>query len=192
MIRRLLLRLTLAIVATGSLEGGAVQPADPPLAPVQLSDFFKPGAALQDRNGDGIIDFVDARVALAEHPSAADLAAAADVAARMGFETSAMNLPFVRQPLPAAWSIFIGAKSLPGSSLDALGATALKAGDGVVAAFSHAGGPAIAVLGGNDSGLDRAAVMLAGHLPYVWDQKGPTVGKIADDVNDHSASASAA
>ena len=38
------------------------------------------------------------------------------------------------------------------------------------------------MLGGDDAGLASAAVMLAGHLPYVWDQKSPTTDKIADDV----------
>src|SRR6185503_10068896 len=28
------------------------------------------------------------------------------------------------------------------------------------------------------------AVMLAGHLPFVWDQKGPTTDKIADEVKE--------
>ena len=181
MIRRFLL-LVFAIVAVGPLSGGAVQRADTPIAPVELSDFFKPGAVLQDRNGDDVIDFVDARVVLAEHPAAADLAAASDVAARLGFETSAMNLPVARLPVPAGWAIFIGAKSLAGSGFDTPAAAALKAGDGVVAAFGQADAPAIAVLGGDDSGLGAAAVMLAGHLPYVWDQKGPTIGNIADDV----------
>ena len=47
--------------------------------------------------------------------------------------------------------------------------------------------PAVAVLGGDESGLESAAVMLAGHLPYVWDQKGPTTDKIADEVKQFLA-----
>src|SRR5439155_20425920 len=85
-------------------------------------------------------------------------------------------------------------------NIDSIGATGLKAGDGVVVAFTVSGKPAVAVLGGDDDGVNAAAVMLAGHLPLVWDQKGPAVDKVADDareflsgkgVNVSSAAASA-
>src|SRR5258707_3826103 len=113
--RRLLLALALAAVCPLS---GTGQRADSTPIPAALSAFFKPGTVLQDRNGDGAIDFVDARIVLAEQPSPAELAAASDIAARLGFETSAMNLPlsvargFQPGDSPA---IFVGAKSLAGS-----------------------------------------------------------------------------
>jgi zinc carboxypeptidase len=155
---------------------------------VALSEFFKPGVAFQDRNGDGAVDFINARVALADRPAAGDLAAAADVAARLGFETSAMDLPVRAQADSGSDqpTVFVGTRSLARSGVTAefLGATGLKAGDGLVAAFSTSAGPSVAVLGGDDSGTSAAAVLLSGHLPYVWDQKGPTTDKIADDVRD--------
>src|SRR6267378_3110055 len=73
---------------------GRTAPAE--TAPASLSELFKPGVMFQDRNGDGAIDFVDARFVLPEQPSAGELAAASDIAARLGYETSAMNLPIVR------------------------------------------------------------------------------------------------
>ena len=183
---------------------GRTAPAE--TAPASLSELFKPGVMFQDRNGDGAIDFVDARFVLPEQPSAGELAAASDIAARLGFETSAMDLPVVRlksdaTTAPAVGSttasavgsdfsrtvgptIFVGAKALTRADVTAesIGVAGLKAGDGVVTAFTLAGKPAVAVLGGDDGGLGAAAVMLAGHLPLVWDQKGPTTDKIADDV----------
>jgi hypothetical protein len=202
----------LAIVSI-AVAAGAVGRSDATPTPASLSAFFTPGAVFQDRNGDGVIDFVDARIVLPEHPAAVEVAAAADVAARLGYETSAMTLPLVRpkrdaaradlargsQP-DAAASIFIGAKSLAGSSVgaDAVGGGGLKAGDGVVSAFVIAGKPAIAILGGDDNGLTAAAVMLAGHLPFVTDQKSATTDRIADGVREflsgkgiHAASATA-
>src|SRR5262249_7889940 len=162
--------------------------------------FFKPGVVLQDRNGDGVVDFINARIALAPEPSDAELAAAADIAARLGFETSAMDLPLVRLKADAATAntraagtggaaasnrtgvptIFVGVKSLAGAgvTVDALLAGApLKAGDGVVAAFSVGGQPALAIVGGDDNGMTAAGVLLAGHFPFVWDQKGPTTDR---------------
>jgi len=181
------LLLVLALAAVCPLSGAGQQRAEAPPAPAALSDFFKPGVVFQDRNGDGATDFVDARIVLPEQPSSGELAAAADIAARLGYETSAMNLPVTvaRGYQPAETpTIFVGAKSLAGSrtTVESLGAANLKAGDGAVAAFTQGGRPAVAVLGGDDNGIASAAVMLAGHLPYLWDQKSPTTDKIADDV----------
>src|SRR2546425_4363148 len=82
----------LVIVSSGTF--GRTAPGDPA---VSLSEFFKPGVVFQDRNGDGAVDFVNARIVLPENPTATELSAAADVAARLGFETSAMDLPVVRR-----------------------------------------------------------------------------------------------
>src|SRR5471030_896564 len=123
-----------AVVLLGPLTVTARRADAPPL-PVSLADFFKPGLVWQDRNGDGAIDFVDARIVLPEQPSSGELAAASDVAARLGYETSAMNLPLTVargfQPGESP-TVFVGAKSLTGSgaTLDAIGGAGLKAGDG--------------------------------------------------------------
>src|SRR5262245_1557439 len=114
-------------------------------AALALSEFFKPGVVFQDRNNDGAVDFVNARIVLAEQPSAGEMAAAASVAARLGYETSAMNIPVARSG--AAPAIFVGARSLAGSgaTVESLGGGGLKAGDGIVAAFTSGGQPAVAV-----------------------------------------------
>ena len=180
--------LAIAFLAflTGSI--GRTAPAD--TAPLGLAEFFKPGVVFQDRNDDGVVDFVDARIALAPAPSAAESAAAADVAARLGYETTAMSLPLDiadaragRRPSVGA-TVFIGARALAHANVaaDSVGASALKAGEGAVAAFTVGGQPAVAVLGGDDEGLSAAAVMLAGHLPHVWSQKAPTIDTIASEV----------
>src|SRR5881394_2444574 len=177
------INVLIAIVLAAAV--GRTAPGDA-VAPAALGDLFKPGGALQDRNGDGAFDFVDARIVLADEPTAGELAAAADVAARLGYETSAMNLPVPRGASAddAAFSIYIGAKALAqaGASADAIGVGALKAGDGAVASFVSGGRRGVALLGGDEAGLESAAVMLGGHLPYVGDQKSATTDKIADEV----------
>src|SRR5712691_11559139 len=215
----------LALVLVGAGAIGRTAPAE--TGALSLSELFKPGVVFQDRNGDGAIDFVDARLVLSEQPSAGELAAASNIAARLGYETSAMNLPMVRLKPDATrasavgsttasavgsttasavgsttaaavgsdfsrtvgLTIFIGAKSLARADVTAesIGGAGLKAGDGLVTAFTLAGKPAVAVIGGDDTGLSAAAVMLAGHLPYVWDQKSPTIDKIADEVKQFLA-----
>jgi hypothetical protein len=198
--RSSLLLLALVIVGAGAI--GRSAPAE--TAPASLSEVFRPGVALQDRNGDGAIDFVDARLVLPEAAAAAELAAASNIAARLGYETSAMNIPITTVRLKPdttppdttrpdttyeGATIFIGAKSLAPVevTLESIGAAGLKAGDGLVTAFTLNGKPAIAVLGGDDAGLTAASVMLAGHLPHIWDQKGPEASKIADDVKEFLA-----
>ena len=186
---RKLLLLTFVVVI-GAV--GRTAPAE--TSPASLSEFFKPGVVLQDRNGDNAIDFVDARIVLVPQPTSVELAAAANVAARLGFETSAMDLPFVRvdeggQASETGATIFVGARSLARADVTAasIGGPSLKAGEGLVAAFTLSGKPAVAAIGGDDNGLTAAALMLAGHLPYVWDQKGPTADKIAEDVKQFLA-----
>src|SRR5262245_26875673 len=58
-----------------------------------VGDLFAKGEILQDRNGDGIIDFINCRIVVAANAPAADVVAAANIAARFGFETSALTLP---------------------------------------------------------------------------------------------------
>jgi hypothetical protein len=154
--------------------------------PASLADLFRPGAVLQDRNGDGVVDFIDAQIVLPEHPAAADVAAAGNIAARLGYETTAMDIPVARGLGEHAATIFVGAKALANADLAvaSIGGNALKPGDGLVAAFSLAGKPAVAILGGDDVGLNAAAVTFAGHLPRIWDQKGPQIDKVADDVKE--------
>ena len=132
-----------------------------------LADFFTPGAVFQDRNGDGAIDFVDARIVLARASIAAELAAAADVGARLGFETSAMNLPLCgRRPTqpadgrrsekrPRSTSAPALASSSGHDARLRSCAAGLKAGDGVVAAFGPPTKPSSCSLGGDEDGLER-------------------------------------
>jgi len=175
-------RVFALVLVLGAGAIGRTAPAD--VAPLSLAEIFKPGVVFLDKNGDGVVDFVDARIALPDAPSAGELAAAANIAARLGYETTAMNLPVPREGARATF--FVGAKSLTAANItvDSIGVSGLKAGDGAVTAFSLSGKPAVAVLGGDDDGLNAAAVMLAGHLPLVWDQKGPNVEKIADDAKE--------
>src|SRR4029079_2321180 len=191
-IMRKALALALLVASTAI---GYTAPADV-VAPASLSTFFKPGAAFQDRNGDGVVDFVDARIVLPERTSASDVAAAANVAARLGYETTAMNLPVAGaegarafQESDTAATIFVGSRSLAqgGLSVESTGAGTLKPGDGAVAAFTASGKPAVAILGGDDDGLSAASVMFAGHLPKLWDQKSPDIDAVADEVKQFLA-----
>jgi hypothetical protein len=48
---------------------------------------------IQDRNHDGIADYLDVRIYVADDANASEIAAAANIAARLAFETTSMDLP---------------------------------------------------------------------------------------------------
>lgn len=148
-------------------------------APVTLPAILDLGTLLQDRNGDGVTDFVAAQFVLGDTPSAAEVAAAADVAARLGFETTAMNLPLARTggkgPIIAVGRAGAERAGLGEADLPLEG---LAPGQGIVAVRSGATGPVLLVIGHDDAGTRAAAALLAGRLPHVGDPKTPTLEEI--------------
>jgi hypothetical protein len=154
--------------------------------PLGIESLFSAGNALQDRNGDGVVDRVDARILLGPSPSAADVAAAAQIAARFGYETMAMDLPFPTSGL----RILIGREALQAAGGIAAGAglAELESGQGMVRSLALGDGRAVVVAGADTPGTGAAAAMLAGRLPYVWASDGPTLSKVASDVKEFLAS----
>lgn len=157
------------------------QPA--PGLSADLATLFAPGGILQDRNGDGVIDFINARIVLGEAPSASDVSAAADLAARFGFETMAMNLPLSATPEAGAIAFIVGRDGTERAGITPSTAmAALNPGDGMVLVTTAGGRPAVVVFGADTAGTMAAAELTAGRLPHVWDPKGPTLAQVAADV----------
>lgn len=148
-----------------------------------LEGLFTVGAMLQDKNGDGTVDFVTARVVLGDRPSSSDVAAAASVAARLGLETSAMTLPLTAAD-PDEQLIAIGTAGArrAGVTSTALGLEQLADGEGVVRSVVQQGRRIVIAAGRDDEGTRAAAMLLAGRLPYLGDAKGPTLQSVVDDV----------
>jgi len=148
-----------------------------------LEAIFEDGPILQDRNGDGHIDFVDAHLILGEAPSDADVAAAANVAARLGFETSAMNLPLTKSGNGVP--IVMGLAGLRRMQIprERIGVD-LEPGIGVVAwvGVDTDPNPALAVVGGDDAGTLAAATTLGARAPHIWDPEGPTYGDVIESA----------
>jgi hypothetical protein len=147
-----------------------------------LDRLFEPGQIFQDRNGDGAIDFVNATVVLSPAATAGEVAAAAAVAARLGHETSSMNLPIGAGS--AGTAIAVGLSSLQQLGLTTLLADvkALPAGEGIVTTGDAAGRPVVVVAGSDDAGTRAAADFFASRLPHAWDPGGPRIGEIAGRV----------
>ena len=148
-------------------------------AVLHLANLFEPGVILKDRNGDEVIDFVDARIVIGEQATAADIASAADVAARLGFETTALDLFGPGGDLP----IVIGTAGMlrEGIPDDAIDLTSLAPGEGTVRIVASGDGPAVVIAGRDNRGTRAAAQMFAGRLPFVWDHQGTTLAGLVKD-----------
>ena len=147
-----------------------------------LESIFEPGLLIQDRNQDDVVDFVDVSFLLSDNPSASDVAAAADIAARLGFETMAMNLPVARGE-DAAVTVVVGAEAV--ARLEAEPDVAeLAPREGVVSVRQEDGRLWVLVGGRNDEATRHSARVLAGRLPYVWELDGPTINDVIGEVRD--------
>lgn len=168
-----------------------------------LGSVFSAGAALQDTNGDATIDAVAARILVAPDAPAGDVAAAANIAARFGFETMAMDLPIADRagastPAGTRLVVLVGRGHPAVAQLAKTGAvnlTGLRPGEGVVAwvaaADSTVGAEAVVVAGADDAGTIAASEALAGRAPYLWAVGGATFGKLQDDLRAFLGSANA-
>src|SRR5579864_8618513 len=95
--KRVLMIVALCLPAVLVLAGGK-QPAMKDSAPARaenLSDPFAAGWMLVDTNGDGIADAVVGKIIVPDHSSAAENAAAANFAARIGYGSTGLTLPIV-------------------------------------------------------------------------------------------------
>jgi hypothetical protein len=156
-----------------------------------LRNVFAPGYILQDRNGDDVIDFVNAKIVLPASPTAAEVAAASNIAARLGYETPATNLSLATpdsarvaaflQPV-----IIVGAGNallarIPGASL----VGELAPGEGAVVWLPvgdvlRAGG--VALIGADATGLVAVANYVSARYPSVWGVRGTSYGDLAERV----------
>ncbi len=148
--------------------------------PVSLGALYETGGAVEDTNGDGIPDRLRARVVLGANASSAEIAAGAEIAARLGFETLALDLPL---PAAAEVAVVVGDTAL--SEFGVTGLPNLAAGRGVVEL--HDGDPVVVgVRGGDADGLAAAAHWLAGRAPHLFRTDGNTLGEVEAAVVEAS------
>ncbi len=152
-----------------------------------ISDPFAAGWMLVDTNGDGIADAVVGKIVVPDKSSAAENAAAANFAARVGYGSTGLTLPLVITASEDPNSrnvdeprIWIG-KADPnavGGQIKSL-AGALEKGQGGV--FVAAGN--LVVMGADDAGLEAATDAYAARAPYQWKVPADKFSAIADAVN---------
>lgn len=183
----------LAALVTVTAPAPLAQVAD---APLDLTPFFGAAGLTRDTNGDGLADTIAARVIVAAAPTLEDGIAAANLAGRLGFETTALTLPFVMRdndtpPAPAGTiPVLVGRTNRLVHTLITRGDLSLEGllpGQGLIAAVrSPLGtGEAVAVVGGDDKGTLAAATVMAARLPRLWNMTGITLKGVADQVRQY-------
>jgi hypothetical protein len=181
-VRRALIVVLLAVSTWALAQGqqpAAQTAAAAPGAP--LSDPFATGWIVADTNGDGIADAVTGKIVLPANPTAAENAAAANLAARVAYGSTGLTLPLVvTAPGPSSGPVIWVGRAAPESVSAEVRAVAgtLAAGEGGV----FAAGANLAVVG-DDAGLGAAADGLSARAPYQWRVPGDKFSAIADAVN---------
>ncbi len=130
----------------------------------------------EDRSGDGVIDFVKGTILLGENPTGAEIAAASDVAVRLGYETLSMDLPLTG----SSGTVAVGARAVQrvGLSLP----DELSPGEGVVFVAPSGGRDYVVIAGPDDAGTRAVAQAFAGRLPHLWDPNGETLDDVRTDL----------
>ena len=168
---------------------GAVNSPQAPLEPSSfLEDPFQVGGMLQDTNGDKIADAVCGYILVPLTATEAENAAAANLAARIGYETTALTLPIVVDtPSTTAQAdcqnpknIWIG-ESLPSLERAKLAPLLqdLLLGEGGI--YEVTGG--LTIQARDDVGLLAAANALAARAPYIWTVPGAKINTLNSTLN---------
>ena len=194
---------TLATLAAPTSASAQDDPTPAPTTPppFHLATLFDLGHLLLDENGDGVPDRLGSALVLAPDPTDAERAAAAEITARLGFETMALDLPVRRGPSPGLVGILIGHRAVEAAGLSVAdfgaapgarevigtdvgpGSTSQTDVPTIATLTTPAGERWLAVLGDDDDALLRAARHVAGALPHVRTLSGPSLGDVADALS---------
>lgn len=149
-----------------------------------VADPFAVGHFVVDSNGDGLADVIAGKVVVPDQPSAAENAAAANIAARLGYASTGLTPPVVvaqADNTSAGPRIYVSlaANGIPAryqSALDAF-TKRLSANEGGVFAVSESD---LVVTGKDEAGLLAAAEALSSRAPYLWRVPGDRLAAISD------------
>ena len=150
-----------------------------------LSQLFGPGKAVLDLDGDGFPEKPAVTIIIPDKPTAREVALAADIAARVNFESLAVDFGLVRresevagrQPIP--FPILIGSnlasvrEALKERRLDPV---SLGPNRGLVFLFARKNQRGIACVAGSDEALLRTGRAFFLRWPYFWEVWGRETG----------------
>jgi hypothetical protein len=158
---------------------------------VELDALDGPSPFLTDTNGDGLADDVPGRIVLPDAATTAEATAAANIAARLGYETVAADLDPIRRrselPTPIEQPVILVGAGAGEPGTDSENENRLGPGEGRIAAIApdttYTAG-ALRIVGGDGSGLLAAANYASGRLPSLWTLEGTTVEDATGSVRE--------
>src|SRR5579864_2454754 len=148
-----------------------------------VTDAFATGWMLVDTNGNGIADAIHGQIVVPAQPTAAENAAAANVAARLGYGSTGLTLPVVVNAERAASDapkIYIGKAAVPSDQSQKLEPLIARLEKGEGGVFAVGGN--LAIVGFDDAGLLAAADDYSARAPYQWKVPGDGLPDIAKTV----------
>lgn len=170
----------------------AILVASPAQAEVDsLARLFAPGRAVLDLDGDGFPEKPAVEIVVADRATAAELALAADIAARVNFESLAVDLDLVRRESEVAAGRSAPLRILLGRSLArvrealkerGLDPAAIPPNQGRVFLVSRAGQTAVACVAGSDETLLRTGRAFFLRWPYFWEIWGRETGATYENL----------
>lgn len=150
-----------------------------------LSHLFSLGRTIMDLDGDGLGEKPALTIVIPDHPSACELALAADISARANLESLALDFGLVRRASEAGnleglpCPILIGAR-LPwvrdALSERRVNLASLGRNQGLVLLFSQKNRTAIACVAGSDEALLQTGRAFFLRWPYFWEIWGREAG----------------
>ncbi len=150
-----------------------------------LSRLFLPGRAVLDLDGDGFPEKPVLTIVVPDRPSAAEMALAADIAARTNFESLAVEFGLVRRESelsgasPAAFPILIGrnlARVREALKERGLDPASFPPNQGRVFVDARPGRAAIVCVAGSDDVLLKTGRAFFLRWPYFWEVWGRETG----------------
>jgi hypothetical protein len=166
-------RLLYAAAAAGLLAAAfAFQTSAPPAAPGHVAEPFATGWMLTDTNGDGIADFVQGKIVVPAQPTAAQNAAAANLAARVAYGSTGITPPLV---IGAGSDRNDGPRIFVGKAVDGI---RLEKEEGLVFAIDGN----LTVFANDDAGYEAAGEGYSARAPYQWRVPGDKLSAIAPAV----------
>ena len=136
---------------------------------------------LLDTNGDGFTDALNTFIVLPEDPTAAQSAAAANIGARLGFETMGMDLPLaITEGRGWPWDLnhhmFVKGRKAEHLHkelhypiiIKGHRAKHLLPGQGIIESNAWSKDPAVEIWARDEAGTLAVGDYFAGRLPYIW------------------------
>ena len=161
-----------------------------------LSDVFHLGKGILDLDHDGLAERISLCIVIPDEPSAFEIAAASDIAARANFDSLVVDFSLVKKESDFDMNSSSTHPILIGSNLDAVKKWAkrenisldeLKKDQGYVSLFSDNSQSGIVVVAGSEEALLHTAREFFLRWPYLWDiwgrEEGDTYVSLEEDLN---------